>query len=848
MTFQIVGTGGGRGNTDVGVTGRAFKPMVQLDTPQLSMGLVASYSHADAMVKMTNMGALPVTATLSSSAYFHCDQQELIVQPRTTAPFIVTYMPKALGHHRSTLPIDILGPSRHGAILHRTLEVEGMCAQVGMKPQQVGGIDKLPEDFQRTRNFVGEMPTAKRLHHMDDESPRRIRRTSIASFLLEDAREANATLLDPSMTYNDAERAAAVRNKSTYTAYLRESHATRMKKARVVKPEGEGDLGIDSYGGIRPPVMPLPDMREPLVLLDRNQLIARPRNRPPLTASELQMLDRFRHKPRAETDKERLEVRQALNGPDLAKIQAYRDVEFGQIPPNTEIHRHFAVTNNLGCTILVKLITEEYPELKTSGPQLQMVIPIEGTAVFDIRLTARELGRYERMVMYTINGLPMKVRLTADVVPRRLNSSVDRLLFQFAPTFWEASLEQTFTIENPIPVSAPFQVISSNAAYEVTPTSGVVPGKGSIEMKVKWTPLHAGAAAAADSLRGSAIFTIPGALEPKRIELIGDYPLGSIVPRDKTVDVGAISVGVPASRILSLKNTGEQEAHFRVQPNNTVSVNPSMGRVAAGTAMDIEIGLEASEAMNISTMLFIDTRGSYKPLKIPVKANAVLPSISIQEEELDFGTLYVGGAEKRELTLHNGAAVSGRAVIDLRELSEFSLELPSASWNSKDFDVCPIAERPHRASRQSITYQPRKKSTVGEPTSLNFKGGVDYVITVPPEKALKLLLVYRPAEPRTLDILMPFEAAGMDTEFHVALRAVANESLIKVTPTEIDFGKRFINKTARISGPWTSDIALQNNVNKELSFRFGVRTVVVGHMSFQAAFCFRNESSEYIQT
>lgn len=253
---------------------------------------------------------------------------------------------------------------------------------------------------------------------------------------------------------------------------------------------------------------PLPSAPEPLLLVDRNQLVVRPKNRNPLEVDDPAVLEKHRFKSKPDSERERSDCRLPLTGPHLSRISACRDLEFGQVPPGTEVVRYFTVTNSLPSSIWVKLMTEEHLELKTSGPLLAQVIPSDATAVFDVRLVGRELGRLERQLTYTINGQTMRVRVEeeeeedakasrsrwltsplalpgfelqcrifGEIVPRRLNSSADRLIFRFEPTFWDPSITLPLVLENPLAVAAPFRAEPSSKAYVVEPVTGEVPAK-----------------------------------------------------------------------------------------------------------------------------------------------------------------------------------------------------------------------------------------------------------------------------------------------------------------------------------------------------------------------------------
>lgn len=82
----------------------------------------------------------------------------------------------------------------------------------------------------------------------------------------------------------------------------------------------------------------------------------------------------------------------------------------------------------------------------------------------------------------------------------------------------------------------------------------------------------------------------------------------------------------------------------------------------SGSTLDLELTLNFMEPQVISTQLTVEVRGG-KPVKMPIKGEAVLPAIDIQEPTLDMGEVYTGVVSRQALTIVNTTpVVAGKLV------------------------------------------------------------------------------------------------------------------------------------------------------------------------------------------
>ena len=70
----------------------------------------------------------------------------------------------------------------------------------------------------------------------------------------------------------------------------------------------------------------------------------------------------------------------------------------------------------------------------------------------------------------------------------------------------------------------------------------------------------------------------------------------------------------------------------------------------------------------------ISVRGG-RPIKLPITATAVVPSIEIPQAEFDFGALTLGAVSTLPLSFINSSAVEGTLYVNLMPYPEFTLAL-----------------------------------------------------------------------------------------------------------------------------------------------------------------------------
>lgn len=61
---------------------------------------------------------------------------------------------------------------------------------------------------------------------------------------------------------------------------------------------------------------------------------------------------------------------------------------------------------------------------------------------------------------------------------------------------------------------------------------------------------------------------------------------------------------------------------------------------------------------------------------MPIRANAIIPDVKIEEEQFDFGGVTFGDSKILPLTIHNDSNIDAKLILDLRDYPEFEIILP----------------------------------------------------------------------------------------------------------------------------------------------------------------------------
>jgi hypothetical protein len=334
------------------------------------------------------------------------------------------------------------------------------------------------------------------------------------------------------------------------------------------------------------------------------------------------------------------------------------------------------------------------PELDGTGV-MSVCLPPGKTTALPLVLNVPSVQNYHQTVDYVINGMHIySLTIVADVVPVSLEPSKEHINFQFDPAVWSEHVEQTVLLDNPNGFDAQYECKLADPVFSVRPAGGVVRGRSSTEVVVRWSPDNEKPGTVVDALE---IVCVGGVPPHKKVHLRGELPEGKLSFLEKALDFGPLGLGTTVTRGVTLRNAAAHDCIFQVdEPEDessgaSIAVSPMRGKVSGSDTLELEVTMTVNAEGSFSTTLIVDVRGG-KSIRLPIKAVASVPAIEVAEDEFDFGVSYLGATMKRALTLSNSATVAGSLRVDLAALPEFSLELPRASWVGKYYDSCPLVE------------------------------------------------------------------------------------------------------------------------------------------------------------
>ena len=801
------------------ITARATAGCLAMEPQILDFGPVACHEVADHLVMIQNVNdELPVDFVVTRSTFFKPSPASGKIPPGQSVSVVVRYEPKNLGAHADHLLVRALATD--GTLMHELrLGVQGVAHVVGQRQALPGGTAAVPDDFIRERRYVRTDEVGKATMAMSKEA----RKPQLPTLERPDVTQRYNLLSEGNPMALTLEQASAkATHKTGYVDYIRHSRSQRIlaEKTRThvrSDPNDPTSLGLDRQSGLRDPGPRLPDPHEPLWMDpgegEGRHAYVRPRNRPQYLSDEAELgLSQFKEAPT--TAQEIKECARVLIPKDITRLSiGPSTLDFGKVSVLSSTTKYFAVTNHLSESILMQMDTSGISALKDSAPSSQ-VVPAGATAGFGISLCVPTVMQtFSTTVSYTINNAhQFFFDLVAEVVPVTLDLNVDSVHFRFAPDNWNSTVTETIIVSNPNTYPADFTwAAPQGGAYAVLPPSGSVDGKSSVPVQITWTP-------ASKEEDNVAVLTlnVVGGTSPRTVRCSGESAEGKLQFREKALDFKTMSIGIPQTRTVTLKNTGQLDAVFSLEAlgeGAPVTCEPKLGRIAQGSIAELEVTFNAEVTGNYKIPLVVSVRGG-KQVKLLVLAEAVVPEVFIEQVEIDFRSVYIGGTQKIPVTLVNNSDIMATLECDLRAYPSFAVELPKDNWSTADYEMAPVM----RVSGNPDS-PPKTVSGEREPIDMDGSGepaiGCMYKMSVAPNKQLTFNLIFRPSAAFKFTFEMPLFLMGVLFEPDPRLcKVVSAEGLkprVVLGASSIDFGTKIVLRERVKKIPYALDFTLTNS-------------------------------------
>ncbi|XRB21165.1 FAP-47 protein [Pseudoscourfieldia marina] len=868
----VVGFLGIKKNIKVDLGGQGIVPSVTIDPPVLRFGDATVGERLDIPVTVTNdSNDLACMVKLNPPSYFHVEPRQLLIPPGHSSSLLCWYQPKAMGKHSAAIQVDVFSEGASGSspgVLNRTLECHGQAHGVTKASLRASRApDALPEDFEPVRSFVEEdgwAPSGKG-SAADGRARRRVRETSP---LPRGGSERDMT----EFSLTDREIVTKKAHENEYTEYMRRSAKYRKAAAETIKPmpslkkksapmtadvlDPGLDLGIDMYSGLMAPMPSLPTEKDPLFIDTKytDGSFVKPHNRALLIEEEAVLLaaapaeSEFPQGDMAKVCSTRLktsEITSIAVGP--------RVIDFGKIATLSTTTRCLAVTNGFKKPIKISVDSHLFEELRESKPTTLVVKPGD-TRGLPIVFMAKNAGKHALKLGYVINDYHFhSVTLLIEVVPVTLNVSSELLPFRFSPDNYGYEVKEMLTLSNPNSMRAEFslelinpevggganaalveKIRSANGRFSFRPTSGVVNPKETLDVTITWRVPPSKTGAVSDET--TMLLKVVGGQE-RAVKLTGTLPDSRVVSKEKEIDFGVFATGTSSTHSIVLRNRGANDASIVLDESilfalgDKLEISKKKARIGAGQSVEFELTLHLNEAEEIDEKVVFYVRGG-KPVKVAMKAKAVIPDLIVESPRLDMGDVNIGGSCRRPLHFRNTGPVETVFHIDMKNAGQFRLELPrdGGGWNMEDYKNYPPLSKV-RTEGGGVSPSQGSTMTIDDPSLEDrpIPEGHVYRLVVLPGNNLRLNLVYRPREVGRKDLELTCMVLGADESTYPVIDIQYNglRPRLIVSDSIVDFSQRIILMDRQRKMPYTLEMSIKNNDRVPLKWHFGSPMVSV---------------------
>ena len=623
-------------------------------------------------------------------------------------------------------------------------------------------------------------------------------------------------------------------HRAQYKQYLHDMRVHRKRQQVNAERQKHGlsalgdpngvDMGMNPRAGLRSPQPNMPQTADPLWLerpMDEDG--GAPRRRVRVPADDNRLIKR-KFKPSPTTPAEVRDIDADLTPDNLKDIVAGpKNLEFGRIVVRSVVSKSFAVGNNLAQSILVTMVIEE-EELHRSTPESQLIPPGE-VAGFDITFSSRDTQNFRKTIQYTVNNkYQFKFNVTADVVPVQLDLSHEDINFRFASDDLEPAISETVTISNPGNAPADFAWKTGRSeVFTVNPKRGTVPAFKDMDVKVTFRPIQK--ALKEDVL---VMSVANGQGEERKLNVDGESSEGKVQFKKGPLDLSQFAVGIPIEKSVTIKNVLKTPTVYYLTANAPgITVTPVRGRIGASGTVDVKVNIKAPKPHNyMENSITVQARGGMtKHLKL--LGEALIPDISVEEEEIDFGGVTIGSNMKHPISLFNNGSIQATVFIDLERYPEFTIGLaPAGDGQQTDLEsvFVPVMDtRLNSASTQApstaatgkrgSSSRSKRKGKDNE-TSDEVPQARKFRLLVEPGKRLKLHLIYSPQHERNHVFEIPFSLAGIEGRPPEGMRRVVVAEGLKprllLSRTTVDFGDRVVSRDKGMRFPYHTELTLTN--------------------------------------
>ena len=811
---------------NLNMQGSASSPSIMVTPTLLRFGACAVNDRRDILVTLVNKSNSITAFEFSKLAHFKVSIESGKLQAYQSISVVFSFTPTQLGSFKSMIHLSLAG-----GLSIIDLKILAEADQTGKKTM-VGGIDALPEDFQKSLKFVDpEEIAAMRL--AKKEGKRMLSGTNAAPFHpLQDDKTffSNSSskqrdeiyALDTSMDQLDSssEHPFKMRQEHnrTYNQFLQQSHALRLGAKResarqrlVLRGGADRD---DPYGvdmgmerGLEEPDLKVPTAGEPLWLKNRTDGAAGGGNRSRIPTDENRLIQK-KYPSVAATAAEMRDCAAEISLEDLALIvSSHKTIDYGKVCVGSLTAKSFCITNEFSQAVLVKVEGFEV-ESKQSKPDTQ-IVPAGAVAGFDIYFTSKMLGKYKKSFSYKVNGrYTYKVDIVAEVVPIELEMNKTEMTMEFPDDSLEPTLSQDLFLKNPGNAVADF-LWGSSGAFVCKPDKGSInPGQVAI-ISIVWTP-------SGDKRNKEELaLNVTGGLD-KTITVTGIIKEVKASFEEKRLSLGLIAVGAETKLKTTIKNWGVNSAVFFVDNLDDalgIRVNPERGIIPPGESIRMEVIVTPKKAMSYDNAhLSVSIRGG-KAIDIKFSGESVVPMLEMKEKDFSMGWVAVGSEYRMPMTITNKATIAACLILDLTNYQDFkpSINLPGA--------YAEITSEQSDASNNTIILV--KPTDDGSLSPNSIKKLNLWRIRINPGSTLRGSLMLSPTAKKKYNFKLPLHLQGLSNvnTFNIDITGEAMVSKLAISAQMVDFGDRIVSRDPLARATYFLEVTFRSlDPNKGFSY------------------------------
>ena len=764
----------------------------------IQFGECAVNERLDALLRIeNNTEDLVIPFEFSKVAHFKTDPVKDRLHPMSDRTVLITFQPKNMGIFSTPLILSLVN-----GIYEVPIKLNGIARKIGTRTKPIRGPEATKKDFVEERKYFQEDKAQKQVDRIKGGE------SSIPPWL----KETTTWQVDQDMKGTltegvDQTKIAAMKS----NAFLKEQRIKREVKAmkdvkmkRMAKnfprslEEYLNDIDLNLEQGRPPsPKLVLNTTNDPLWVvkavglhepsaLESKRKIEFDSNRP-LRKQPYDFL------PKGEEQNAHCSTE--LSGTDLQKIAVGPiTIDFGNLFVNSEEIRYFHVSNDLHQFILVKFLdTKDTIQIIPE----QQVIPRSAVASFTLKFKSSIPQDHSRAIPYKINdNHTFNICVKAKVEPVKLEVSPPTLNFQMTSDNLERSMETYFRIVNPGNWIARYNIdlIQPNQAFKMQTGQFAIDKRDTKQFKVIYTPTE-------DTQIEDAKIVL-SIMDGDKMEIVcrGSCPKGDCDLVDKgDMDFGEVQVGATESeeRYIKIKNRQSREAaivhvdisaipELRLKSTSPLRMHPNEEASVALTLVCTE-----QKAIEGDVLLFV--RGG-KTLIARVKANVIIPDVTIEEEAFDFGLITSQGPKTTPITFINKSNIQAMLIMNLETERELLIIRPPGQ-NEKEGVLEPITDQKKELSKDNIDAEMSEEEEI-----LNQGGeaeqGRKFKIGVPAKSKFILWLKFTPDitihDKRVIPLPIEIRGVGKTNGIRRSILVETKQPKISLDPVKLEFEDKVV--------------------------------------------------------